>query len=374
MRDGGATPRGNLRRDVSRDPRHSGDGDIAPQRHDEPALLAVDDLHVEFDTYGGVVKAVRGVSFSVRPGKTLAIVGESGCGKSVTVQSIMGLIPMPPGRITSGTAMLDGIDVIQQKVVDGEDIRGSRIGMIFQDPMSSMNPTMTVGDQIAETLEVHRGYTSKQAYARAVELLGMTHIPEPAERAKQYPFAFSGGMLQRAIIAMAIACEPDILIADEPTTALDVTIQAQILDLLDELQATTGMAIILITHNLGVVARLADDVAVMYAGQIVEKGSSEELFHQCAHPYTLGLRAAMPGNDPHREQGLQAIEGTPPDMFDPPRGCSYFARCPHAMRLCEDRLPERFEVSPHHYASCWLQHPASPVEVPGLYRGEGEAA
>ena len=344
-------------------------GGRTAERHDEPALLAVDDLHVEFDTYGGVVKAVRGVSFSVRPGKTLAIVGESGCGKSVTVQSIMGLIPMPPGRITRGTAMLDGIDVIRQKVVDGEDIRGSRIGMIFQDPMSSMNPTMTVGDQIAETLEVHRGYTRKQAYSRAVELLGMTHIPEPADRAKQYPFAFSGGMLQRAIIAMAIACEPDILIADEPTTALDVTIQAQILDLLDELQATTGMAIVLITHNLGVVARLADDVAVMYAGQIVEKGSAEELFHECAHPYTLGLRAAMPGNDPTREQGLQAIEGTPPDMFDPPRGCAYFARCPHAMRLCEENRPERFEVAPHHYSSCWLQHPASPLEVPGLYRG-----
>ena len=341
---------------------------VAP-RYDDPALLSVDDLHVEFDTYGGVVKAVRGVSFNVRAGKTLAIVGESGCGKSVTVQSIMGLIPMPPGRITRGTAMLDGIDIIRQKIIAGEDLRGSRIGMIFQDPMSSMNPTMTVGDQIAETLEVHRGYTRKQAYARAVELLGMTHIPEPAKRAKQYPFSYSGGMLQRAIIAMAIACGPDILIADEPTTALDVTIQAQILDLLDELQATTGMAIILITHNLGVVARLADDVAVMYAGQIVEKGSAEELFHRSAHPYTLGLRAAMPGNDPTREQGLQAIEGTPPDMFDPPQGCSYFARCPHAMRLCEDRHPERFEVAPHHHASCWLQHPGSPREVPGLFRG-----
>ena len=231
------------------------------------ALLEVDDLHVEFDTYGGIVKAVRNVAFKVDEGRTLAIVGESGCGKSVTVQSIMGLTPTPPGRITKGTAMFDGVDILGQKVIDGEDIRGARIGMIFQDPMSSLNPTMTVGDQVSETLIVHRGFSHKQAFNRAVEFLHMTHIPEPEKRARQYPFTFSGGMLQRVMIAMAIACEPSILIADEPTTALDVTIQAQILDLLRELQGSTGMAIILITHNLGVVAHLADDVAVMYAGE-----------------------------------------------------------------------------------------------------------
>ncbi|MFP6837415.1 MAG: ABC transporter ATP-binding protein, partial [Pseudomonadales bacterium] len=204
-------------------------------------MLQVEDLRVEFDTYGGTVQAVRGVSFSVDSGETLAIVGESGCGKSVTVQSIMGLIPMPPGRITSGTAKLRGVDIIGRKLIDGEDIRGGQVGMIFQDPMSSLNPTMNIGSQIAETLEVHRGYSKKQAFQRAIELLDMTRIPEAAKRARQYPFEFSGGMLQRSMIAMAIACEPAILIADEPTTALDVTIQAQVLDLMSELQRETGM-------------------------------------------------------------------------------------------------------------------------------------
>jgi oligopeptide/dipeptide ABC transporter ATP-binding protein len=332
----------------------------APEVVSDPALLAVEDLHVEFDTYGGIVKAVRGASFNVRPGKTLAIVGESGCGKSVTVQSILGLIPMPPGRITSGTALLNGVDIIRQKVIDGEDIRGNRVGMIFQDPMSSLNPTMRVGDQIAETLIVHRGVTRADAYARAVELLAQTHIPEPAKRAKQYPFAFSGGMLQRAMIAMAIACEPDILIADEPTTALDVTIQAQILELIEELQREKGMAVVLITHDLGVVARMADDVVVMYAGEIVEKGAVDEIFYEPAHPYTRGLRAAMPSNERGRKRGLNPIEGTPPDMFSPPPGCAYSARCPAAMRICETRHPERFEISPHHYANCWLHHEQMP--------------
>ncbi len=324
------------------------------------ALLEVDDLHVEFDTYGGIVKAVRNVGFKVDEGRTLAIVGESGCGKSVTVQSIMGLTPTPPGRITKGTAIFDGVDILVQKVIDGEDIRGARIGMIFQDPMSSLNPTMTVGDQVAETLIVHRGLSRKQAFNRAVELLQMTHIPEPDKRARQYPFTFSGGMLQRAMIAMAIACEPSILIADEPTTALDVTIQAQILDLLRELQGSTGMAIILITHNLGVVAHLADDVAVMYAGEIVEQGTAEDVFYRSAHPYTLGLRAAMPLNDPARKHGLKPIEGTPPDMFDPPRGCAYFARCPYAMSVCEKNAPPRFEMGPHHHSHCWVHHSDAP--------------
>ncbi|HMB72486.1 MAG TPA: ABC transporter ATP-binding protein [Gammaproteobacteria bacterium] len=323
-------------------------------------MLSVEDLHVEFDTYGGIVKAVRGASFNVRAGKTLAIVGESGCGKSVTVQSILGLIPMPPGRITRGRALLDGVDIVRQKIVGGEDIRGNRIGMIFQDPMSSLNPTMRVGDQIAETLIVHRGYSPSRAFQRAVELLERTHIPEPEQRARQYPFAFSGGMLQRAMIAMSIACEPDILIADEPTTALDVTIQAQILELIGELKRDRGMAVVLITHDLGVVARMADDVVVMYGGEIAEKGTVDEIFYQPSHPYTLGLRAAMPSNERGREQGLKAIEGAPPDLFSPPPGCSYFARCPHAMRLCEAHHPERFEISAHHYASCWLHHPDNP--------------
>jgi oligopeptide/dipeptide ABC transporter ATP-binding protein len=332
-------------------------------------VLDVRDLHVEFDTYGGVVKAVRGANFDVAAGRTLAIVGESGCGKSVSVQSVMGLIPMPPGRITRGTAHFDGVDIIRQKVVDGRDVRGNRVGMIFQDPMSALNPTMRVGDQIAETLQVHRGLSHAQAFARAIEVLALAHIPEADQRARQYPFTFSGGMLQRAMIAMAIACEPALLIADEPTTALDVTIQAQILDLLKELQRRTGMAIVLITHDLGVVARMADQVAVMYAGEIVERGSVDDVFYRAAHPYTLGLKAAMPSHATSKAAGLKPIEGTPPDLFDPPRGCGYFARCPHAMRLCEPHHPARFEVDPGHDALCWLHHPDAPGVAHAVHRG-----
>jgi oligopeptide/dipeptide ABC transporter ATP-binding protein len=331
-------------------------------------VLDVADLHVEFDTYGGVVKAVRGASFTARAGKTLAIVGESGCGKSVSVQSIMGLIPMPPGRITRGTALLDGVDIVRQKVVNGQDVRGDRVGMIFQDPMSALNPTMRVGDQIAETLQVHRGFSKRQAFDRAVEVLALTNIPEAEKRARQYPFVFSGGMLQRAMIAIAIACEPAVLIADEPTTALDVTIQAQILDLLKALQRRNGMAIVLITHDLGVVARMADEVAVMYAGEIIEKGSVDDVFYRAAHPYTLGLKAAMPSSTTSKAEGLRPIEGTPPDLFAPPVGCGYFARCPHAMRLCGPSHPPRFDVNPRHDAMCWLHHPDAPETAPELYR------
>jgi oligopeptide/dipeptide ABC transporter ATP-binding protein len=227
---------------------------------------------------------------------------------------------------------------------------------------------MKVGDQIAETLIVHRGYSSKSARSHAVELLQSVNIPEAERRAQQYPFAFSGGMLQRAMIAMAIACEPAVLIADEPTTALDVTIQAQILDLLKELQRNVGMAIVLITHDLGVVARMADEVAVMYAGEIVERGSADDVFYSPAHPYTVGLRAAMPSRDSSRTTGLRPIEGAPPDLFAPPPGCPYFARCPHAMVLCDTHHPPSFELSPGHTARCWLHHDGAPPRAP-LQRG-----
>ena len=322
----------------------------------ETALLSVRDLRVEFDTYGGVVKAVRGVSFEVHAGKTLAIVGESGCGKSVTVQSLMGLIPTPPGRITSGQALLRGKEVLNLPLKEANRIRGKEIGMIFQDPMTSLNPTMTVGKQIVETLRIHEGYSADRARERAIELLEWVQIPEPKTRVDLYPFQFSGGMRQRAMIAMAIACNPSVLIADEPTTALDVTIQAQILQLLRRLQREQKMAIILITHDLGVVAQMADQVAVMYAGQIIESGSVDDVFYRPGHPYTLGLQQAMPENNESSRKRLVPIEGSPPDLFKPPAGCGYFARCPQALRICEDRVPPEFGLEAGHLSRCWLHH------------------
>jgi len=335
-----------------------------------PPLLEIEDLRVEFDTYGGVVQAVRGVDLRVERGATLAIVGESGCGKSVTVQAVMGLVPMPPGRVTSGSARLEGRELLGRPTAEVNAVRGSEIAMIFQDPMTSLNPTMKIGRQIAETLQVHRGMDAKAALARAVELLDKTRIPEAAKRAQQYPFEFSGGMLQRAMIAMSLACSPKVLIADEPTTALDVTIQAQILELMRQLQQDEQMAVVLITHDLGVVARMADEVAVMYAGQIVESGPVDRIFNRSSHPYTLGLRRAMPRTG-HGDVGhvLQPIDGSPPDLFAPPEGCAYFARCPHAMQLCERRPVPLFDVEKGHQARCWLQHASAPA-VEGLHRGE----
>jgi oligopeptide/dipeptide ABC transporter ATP-binding protein len=324
--------------------------------------LEVDNLAVEFATYGGTVKAVRGVSFKLRKGTTLAIVGESGCGKSVTVQSLMGLIPMPPGKITSGSALLDGEEILGLGTRQLNQYRGNRIGMIFQDAMSALNPTMTIGNQIAETLIVHRNMSKKTAQSEAIELLALTQISEPARRARQYPFEFSGGMLQRVMIAMSLACRPEVLIADEPTTALDVTIQAQILNLLRSLQASQGLSIILITHDLGVVARMAHDVAVMYGGQIVEYGSVDDIFYRSAHPYTIGLKGAMPSNKT-RDQDLRVIEGSPPDLFAPPQGCAFYARCTYAMKVCENNLPPFF--GNEHVARCWLHHadaPAHPIQ------------
>ena len=308
------------------------------------------------------MQAVRGVSCSVMRGTSLAIVGESGCGTSVTVQSIMGLIPAPPGRITAGSAKLNGREILGLTSREANEFRGAEIGMIFQDPMTSLNPTMTIGDQIAETLVVHRGQSYDSAARTAVDRMQKTKMPEAARRVKQYPCEFSGGMLHRSMIAMSLACNPSILIADEPTTALDVTIQAQILELMLELQRTENMSIILITPGLAVVARMADEVCVMYDGQIVETGSVEQIFYQSAHPYTLGLREAMPSNRGDLTRRLRPIEGTPPDLFNPPKGCGYFARCPHAMKICKADQPAEFVVTklPPHRASCWLQHSIAP--------------
>jgi oligopeptide/dipeptide ABC transporter ATP-binding protein len=340
-------------------------------------ILSVRDLKVEFDTYGGVVKAVRGVSFDLHKGKTLAIVGESGCGKSVTVQALMGLIPMPPGRVTSGSVKLRGHEILGLSLQSTNQIRGKEIGMIFQDPMTSLNPTMTLGKQITETLRAHEGYSADRARTRAIELLELVQIPEAQARVDQYPFQFSGGMRQRVMIAMAIACNPAVLIADEPTTALDVTIQAQILNLLRDLQKQRDMSIILITHDLGVVARMADDVAVMYAGQVVETGKADDVFYRSAHPYTLGLKLAMPAHDELARQKLLPIEGSPPDLFSPPVGCGYFDRCPMAMERCRGSNPALWTVESSHQARCWLHHEKA-RHAPGLHRGalmtEAEAA
>ena len=336
-------------------------------------ILSVKDLEVEFATYGGTVKAVRGVSFDVTRGETLAIVGESGCGKSVTVQSLMGLIPMPPGKITGGSATLNGKNILNLPPAEANKFRGVEVGMIFQDPMSSLNPTMTIGDQIAETLKVHRGKSDQEAFKLAVELLERTHIPEAPKRAKQYPFEFSGGMLQRAMIAQSLACNPAILIADEPTTALDVTIQAQILELMLELQRTENMSIILITHDLAVVARMADRVVVMYAGQVIESGTVDDIFYRSSHPYTLGLKESMPSNTHDRDKSLTPILGSPPDLFKPPVGCGYCARCPYAMTICAEHFPTATAISESHEASCWLHHPTAP-DIEELHQLEDQDA
>jgi len=325
-------------------------------------VLEVDNLSVEFDTYGGIVNAVRGISYRVAQGQTLAVVGESGCGKSVTVQALMGLIPMPPGRITSGSAKLMGRELIGLSASEINRVRGADIGMIFQDPMTSLNPTMRVGEQIAETLIAHKGVSKSDALQQAVTLLDRTRIPEAAKRARQYPFEFSGGMLQRVMIAMSLACKPALLIADEPTTALDVTIQNQVLELMKEIQREEGMAIVLITHDLGVVARMADDVAVMYAGKVVEAGSVNDIFYRSTHPYTAGLKQAMPSNRRGDHQSLNAIPGSPPDLFAIPPGCAYAPRCPHAMRVCAQLDPAAQSIGGDHYACCWLNDPRVPPQ------------
>ncbi|SFG42008.1 oligopeptide transport system ATP-binding protein [Priestia megaterium] len=328
-------------------------------------LLEVKNLAVSFKTYGGEVQAVRGVNFHLNKGETLAIVGESGSGKSVTSQTIMRLIPMPPGRIKSGEMLFDGIDLAKKTDKEMEAIRGKDIGMIFQDPMTSLNPTMKVGAQIGEVVIKHSKVSKPEAKKRAVELLTLVGIPFPEQRVNQYPHEFSGGMRQRVVIAMALASNPKLLIADEPTTALDVTIQAQILELMKDIQKKTDTSIIFITHDLGVVANVADRVAVMYAGQIVEMGTVDEVFYDPKHPYTWGLLASMPSLDNEAEEELAAIPGTPPDLTNPPKGDAFAARNPYAMKIDFEQEPPMFKISDTHYAKTWLLHPDAPkVEPP----------
>jgi oligopeptide transport system ATP-binding protein len=320
-------------------------------------ILKVNNLHVSFHTYGGEVKAVRGVNFEVKKGETIGIVGESGCGKSVTAQTIMKLIPMPPGEIKEGSIQFKGEEIVSKSEKQMEKIRGKEIGMIFQDPMTSLNPTMKVGRQITEGLMKHRGLSREQAKERAIEMFRLVGIPQPESRVDQYPHEFSGGMRQRTMIAIALACNPNLLIADEPTTALDVTIQAQILELMKDLQKKTGTSIILITHDLGVVADMCDRIVVMYAGKVVETGTLDEIFYRPKHPYTKGLLKSIPRLDTNKDEELKPIFGTPPDLLNPPKGCAFWARCEYAMKVCQDDDPILEEVGDSHHAACWLHHP-----------------
>ncbi len=316
-------------------------------------LLEVNNLHVQIKTQHGVVQAVRGVNFHLDRRETLAIVGESGSGKSISVKSIMGLLPKN-GKVTEGSILMEGKDLAKYSERQMQSVRGSEISMIFQDPMTSLNPTMTVGKQIVEVLKEHRKDMSRaQMKERAVELISLVGISNPEARFGQYPHQLSGGMRQRIVIAIALACDPKILIADEPTTALDVTIQAQILDLMKDLQKKIETSIIIITHNLGVVANIADRVAVMYGGQLVETGDVRELFYETGHPYTKGLLASIP-KATDKGNTLTAIPGTPPDLMDPPKGCPFAARCSKTMRVCQEYPPEDTVCSESHHVRCWL--------------------
>ncbi|MCA0172305.1 ABC transporter ATP-binding protein [Bacillus sp. RAR_GA_16] len=331
-------------------------------------ILEVNDLHVSFDTFAGEVQAVRGVNFHLNKGETLAIVGESGSGKSVTSKAVMRLIPNPPGRIKEGEIKFGDRDLAQLSEKEMQKIRGSEISMIFQDPMTSLNPTMTIGKQIMEGLIKHQNMSKSEAKERAVELLKLVGIPNAEGRVNEFPHQFSGGMRQRVVIAIALACNPRVLIADEPTTALDVTIQAQILELLNDLQEKMGTSIIFITHDLGVVANIADRVAVMYAGKIVETGTVDEIFYNPQHPYTWGLLGSMPSLDSTDEE-LIAIPGSPPDLLDPPKGDAFAPRNPYAMKIDTEMEPPLFKISDTHYAATWLLHEKAPkVELPAAIK------
>lgn len=327
-------------------------------------ILEVKDLELSFHTFAGEVKAIRGVNFDLLKGETLAIVGESGSGKSVTTKSIMRLLPEHSSEFKNGQILFDGRDLTKLSDKEMQKIRGKDISMIFQDPMTSLNPTMTIGNQIMEPILKHRKVSKTEARKVAVDLLRLVGMPKPEARMKQYPHQFSGGQRQRIVIAIALACNPQILIADEPTTALDVTIQAQILELMKDLQKKIDTSIIFITHDLGVVANVADRVAVMYGGKIVEIGTTDEIFYNPQHPYTWGLLSSMPSLDTVEEK-LYAIPGTPPDLLDPPKGDAFALRSDYAMKIDMEESPPFFKVSDTHYAATWLLHPNAPqVEPP----------
>lgn len=322
-------------------------------------LVDVQNLAVSFPVATGEVSAVNHVSFQIFAGEAVGIVGESGCGKSVTAHSLMRLVPVPPGRYTGGRILFDGRDLLTLPETELEALRGNQISMIFQDPLTSLNPVLTVGSQIAETLRQHKHFSKAEAYKETVSLLEQVGIPAPGEHFYNYPHEFSGGMRQRAMIAMALACDPKLLIADEPTTALDVTIQAQILDLLQKLKSR-NTSILLISHDLGVIARLCSRVIVMYAGCIAETGTAEEIFHSPSHPYTWGLLRALPRLNAAPGSKLASIAGQPPDLANLPAGCPFHPRCPHAMQICMAEYPELSRITADHSVHCWLQHPDAP--------------
>jgi len=317
-------------------------------------LLQVKGLRTQFFTQDGVVNAVNGITYDLNEGETLGLVGESGCGKSVSVLSLMLLIPQPPGRIVGGEAWFQGRNLL---TMDGEEIRsvrGNKIAMIFQDPMTSLNPVLTINQQVSEALELHLGMDKKQARQRSIELLELVRIPDAADRIDDYPHQFSGGMRQRVMIAMGLSCNPQLLIADEPTTALDVTIQAQIIDLVRQLKDEIGMAVVWITHDLGVVAGLADRVNVMYAGYIIESGFVKDIYADPRHPYTLGLLGSIPRLDEARKRTLTPIEGMPPDLIEMPSGCPFAPRCVYAIERCLNENPVLETVSRGHTVACWV--------------------
>ncbi|WP_040192709.1 ABC transporter ATP-binding protein [Clostridium culturomicium] len=327
-------------------------------------LLEVNNLRVSYHTYAGEVQSVRGITFDVEEGEALAIVGESGCGKSVTAKSIMGLIKKPAGEIKAGSEILyRGQNILNFSKKEWSEYRGGESAIIFQDALAALNPTMTVGKQIAENLIMHKNMSKAEALKEAVNMLRLVGIPNPEERVKQYPHEFSGGMRQRVMIAIAFACDPKLLIADEPTTALDVTIQSQIMDLIKKLQKELNTSVILITHDLGVVANVAKRIVVMYSGNIVEKGSCEDIFYNPKHPYTLALLSAVPRLDLKNKQELASIEGTPPDLIAPPKGCPFSTRCKYCMEICCEKAPEYTEFGYGHVAACWLHHPYAAKEL-----------
>ena len=339
---------------------------------EQKPILEVKNLRVSYHTYAGEVKSVRGVTFSLNKGEAIAIVGESGCGKSVTAKSIMGLIKAPQGEIKKDSEILyNGTNILNYDKKQWKNYKGGECAIIFQDALASLNPTMRVGKQIMENLMGHKNMTKKEAQKEAVEMLRLVGIPEPEKRVRQYPHEFSGGMRQRVMIAIAFACDPKILICDEPTTALDVTIQGQILDIIKGLQKKNDTSVIMITHDLGVVANIAQRIAVMYSGVIVESGTCEDIFYRPRHPYTWALIQSVPRLDLKNKQELATIPGTPSDLLNPPAGCPFCTRCSYCMPICKEAMPEATDFGNGHTASCWLHHPMAPkVDMPALKGGE----